>query len=121
GPAGTRPPGPGGGGGGAQDLGGRVAGPGQQGPRRGGVWRLQEGLGPSVQVMRNGPYLATNVPRLTDHLGNASQAAPQLALCRCGASAIKPLCDGSHASSGFSGAKDPSRVPDRRDTYPGVQ
>jgi CDGSH-type Zn-finger protein/truncated hemoglobin YjbI len=31
------------------------------------------------------------------------------------------LCDGSHASSGFSDAKDPKRVPDRRDTYPGQQ
>src|SRR5262252_6113528 len=104
-----------------QDLAARLAGPGEQAPRRAELWRLQEGLAPSVQVMRNGPYLATNVPRLTDHLGNASQPAPQLALCRCGASAIKPLCDGSHASSGFSGAKEPSRVPDRRDTYPGVQ
>jgi CDGSH-type Zn-finger protein len=42
-------------------------------------------------------------------------------LCRCGASAIKPYCDGSHASAAFSGAKDPNRVPDRRDTYVGEQ
>ena len=46
---------------------------------------------------------------------------PQLALCRCGASAIKPFCDGTHATSGFTGAKDPNRVPDQRDTYPGQQ
>jgi CDGSH-type Zn-finger protein/truncated hemoglobin YjbI len=71
--------------------------------------------------VRNGPYLVTNVPRLADHLGAVARPAPQLALCRCGASSMKPLCDGSHASSGFSDAKDPKRVPDRRDTYPGEQ
>jgi len=31
------------------------------------------------------------------------------------------LCDGSHATSGFTDAKDPNRVPDQRDTYPGQQ
>ncbi len=71
--------------------------------------------------MRNGPYLVTNLTRLTDCLGASVGPAPQLALCRCGASAIKPLCDGSHARTGFSDAKDPSRVPDRRDTYEGQQ
>ena len=63
----------------------------------------------------------TNVPPLTDYLGTESRPAPQLALCRCGNSAIKPLCDGSHARSGFSDAKDPKRVADQRDTYRGQQ
>ena len=50
--------------------------------------------------------------------GDRHPAAPQLALCRCGASAVKPACDGTCHSNGFSDAKDPARVPDRRDTYP---
>jgi CDGSH-type Zn-finger protein/truncated hemoglobin YjbI len=44
-----------------------------------------------------------------------------MALCRCGASATKPSCDGSHARVGFSSGKSPDRVPDRRDTYDGLQ
>ncbi|HEX9527812.1 MAG TPA: CDGSH iron-sulfur domain-containing protein, partial [Streptosporangiaceae bacterium] len=45
----------------------------------------------------------------------------RLALCRCGSSAIKPLCDGACARTGFADAKDPKRVPDRRDAYLGQQ
>ena len=30
-------------------------------------------------------------------------ARPGLALCRCGGSADKPLCDGSHKRQGFAG------------------
>jgi CDGSH-type Zn-finger protein/truncated hemoglobin YjbI len=44
-----------------------------------------------------------------------------MALCRCGGSATKPFCDGTHASLEFTGSKDPKRVPDRRDTYVGEQ
>jgi CDGSH-type Zn-finger protein/truncated hemoglobin YjbI len=82
---------------------------------------LQDGLPATVQAARNGPYLVTNVPRVLTHLGEELPAPPQLALCRCGGSARKPSCDGSCASNGFSDSKDPNRVPDRRDTYPGQQ
>jgi CDGSH-type Zn-finger protein/truncated hemoglobin YjbI/ferredoxin len=34
---------------------------------------------------------------------------------------MKPFCDGAHATSGFTDDKDPNRVPDQRDTYPGQQ
>jgi uncharacterized Fe-S cluster protein YjdI len=43
-----------------------------------------------------------------------------MALCRCGESAIKPLCDGACARVGFTEEKDPKRVADKRDTYAGV-
>jgi CDGSH-type Zn-finger protein/truncated hemoglobin YjbI len=83
--------------------------------------QLQEELGPGIQVMTDGPYLVTNAARVTDWLGCELPLRPQLALCRCGGSKIKPLCDGSHATTGFTGGKDPGRVPDRRDTYDGQQ
>jgi CDGSH-type Zn-finger protein/truncated hemoglobin YjbI len=104
-----------------QDLAGQLVPPGQAGSRRAELWQLQAGLPAMIQAAHDGPYLVTNVPRLTDHLGAESRPAPQLALCRCGQSAIKPWCDGSHARTGFSDAKDPKRVPDRRDSYPGQE
>ncbi len=83
--------------------------------------RLQSQLEPSIELERDGPYLVTNVEDLRDWLGCALPARPQMALCRCGASASKPICDGSHADTGFRDAKSPDRVPDRRETYVGQQ
>jgi CDGSH-type Zn-finger protein/truncated hemoglobin YjbI len=82
---------------------------------------LQAGLAPQIQPAPNGPYLVTNTRTLDDWLGRPLPVRPQLALCRCGGSQIKPLCDGTHAKIGFTDAKDPGRVPDRRDTYVGQQ
>jgi CDGSH-type Zn-finger protein/truncated hemoglobin YjbI len=82
---------------------------------------LQAGLEPQIQAARNGPYLVTNASSLSDWLGRPLPVRPQLALCRCGDSQLKPLCDGAHARTGFTDDKDPGRVPDRRDTYVGQQ
>src|SRR6201995_1340414 len=60
-------------------------------------------------------------PRIGAYRGGEVWAPPQVALCRCGASARKPFCDGTHASNGFTGDKDPERVPDHRDRYDGEQ
>jgi CDGSH-type Zn-finger protein/truncated hemoglobin YjbI len=106
---------------GLQDLAVRLVPCGQAASRRDELWQLQAGLPTVVQAMRNGPYLVTNVPGLINHLGAEQRPAPQLALCRCGSSAIKPRCDGSCAATGFIDAKDPNRVPDRRATYDGQQ
>src|SRR5499427_1056723 len=104
-----------------QDLAVQLARSGQAASRRDELWQLQAGLPTVIQAMRNGPYVVTNVPRLIDHLGAEQRPAPQVTLCRCGNSAIKPLCDGRCAATGFTDAKDPRRVPDRRDTYDGQQ
>jgi CDGSH-type Zn-finger protein/truncated hemoglobin YjbI len=81
---------------------------------------LQAGATNGIRVAHNGPYLLTGTERLRTYLGETIEAHPQMALCRCGRSAIKPFCDGAHAHSGFTGNKDPNRVPDRRDTYEGT-
>ncbi len=80
---------------------------------------LQEPLAPSIQSAPDGPYLVTNVSEMTDHLGVLLSPLPQAALCRCGASGLKPWCDGSHSMIGFHAAKAPDRVPDRLDVYEG--
>jgi CDGSH-type Zn-finger protein/truncated hemoglobin YjbI len=82
---------------------------------------LQIQDGPLIQVVPDGPYLVSNATNMTDWMGQQLATRPQLALCRCGASAIQPLCDGSHVRIGFSSAKDSKRVPDRTDTYEGQQ
>jgi CDGSH-type Zn-finger protein/truncated hemoglobin YjbI len=88
---------------------------------RGDFQKLQRRLPTGIQVSANGPYLVTNATKVFTNLGERMVVGPQTALCRCGASALKPLCDGTHARIGFSGARDPARVPDRRDTYVGEQ
>jgi CDGSH-type Zn-finger protein len=82
---------------------------------------MEIGLGCSIQVSLNGPYLVTNAENLQNSRGERIQARPQMALCRCGGSAIKPFCDGAHARIGFTGKKKLDRVPDRRDIYAGEQ
>jgi len=97
------------------------ASPGERARRIAALEDLQRGLRPVVVTAKNGPYLVTNVPVLRTPLGERLTVPPQVALCRCGASAMKPFCDGTHATSGFTDDKDPNRVPDQRDTYPGQQ
>ena len=51
----------------------------------------------------NGPLIATGDLQIhTDAAEPVSQ--PRASLCRCGASANKPFCDGSHRTSGFTDA-----------------
>ena len=75
----------------------------------------------AIRLSPNGPLLVSNVARFVNWLGEVLPSRPLMALCRCGASSVKPYCDGSHAKIAFSDAKDSGRVPDRRDTYVGEQ
>jgi CDGSH-type Zn-finger protein/truncated hemoglobin YjbI len=104
-----------------QDLAIGLADPAQAAARLAELQAQQARLDPGIQAMTDGPYLVTGARTLVDWLGQPLPVRPQLALCRCGGSKIKPLCDGTHASIGFTGAKDPGRVGDRRDTYTGQQ
>jgi CDGSH-type Zn-finger protein len=58
-----------------------------------------------ITVKRNGPLLVDGPFELKDHDGNAIAVPRQpCALCRCGASANKPFCDGTHSKIGFDAA-----------------
>ena len=59
----------------------------------------------SIRVRDNGPLLVEGSFKLLDGEGNplpVDSAKPAIALCRCGASANKPFCDGSHKVGDFN-------------------
>jgi CDGSH-type Zn-finger protein/truncated hemoglobin YjbI/ferredoxin len=105
---------------GLQDLAVALA-PDDAPSRRATFAELQGSLPSTIQTEVDGPYLVTNPHRLHSWLGVETPTTPQMALCRCGGSASKPLCDGTHADIGFTDAKDRNRVPDRIDAYVGLQ
>ena len=57
-----------------------------------------------ITIRPNGPYLVEGECELTDVSGakiDTSARGPKFALCRCGQSASKPFCDGTHNKVGF--------------------
>lgn len=56
-----------------------------------------------IKVRDHGPYKVTGPVRLIDADGHAFDvpADRPIALCRCGLSATKPFCDGTHQGAGF--------------------
>jgi len=72
---------------------------------------------PTIECKPNGPYLVRNLEDLRDGHGGRIETKPVMALCRCGGSASKPFCDGTHQKNGFSGAKLADRVADKRESY----
>lgn len=63
---------------------------------------LEPDLAVRIAVMDDGPLLVTGAIPLTRPDGTTDEVRARMALCRCGQSANKPYCDGSHATVGFS-------------------
>jgi len=51
---------------------------------------------PRITATKNGPLKVENVPNLVLSSGDAAETKTTMFLCRCGHSANKPFCDGSH-------------------------
>jgi CDGSH-type Zn-finger protein len=49
----------------------------------------------------NGPLLITGNLEIVSGTGRTIERCTKAALCRCGGSANKPFCDGTHKSNGF--------------------
>jgi CDGSH-type Zn-finger protein len=78
-----------------------------------------------IVVIKDGPYVVSgDVPLKLQVItpnsdgmswewkeGEAFDAKPGYALCRCGHSKSAPFCDGSHTKIGFDGRETASRVP----------
>src|SRR5277367_3827140 len=89
------------------------------------IMSTQNASGAKVQIAKDGPYMVFGgLPMRKQTIGTnstgesvkwiAGQAYPvqaTYALCRCGQSAKKPYCDGSHARVGFDGAETADRKP----------
>jgi CDGSH-type Zn-finger protein len=57
-----------------------------------------------IKALKNGPLEVSGGARLQDCDGKPIPAAEDpVYLCRCGRSANKPFCDGSHRKAGFEG------------------
>jgi CDGSH-type Zn-finger protein len=58
-----------------------------------------------IAVRENGPYVVSGTFTMIDKDGNQyTLTKDTVALCRCGQSANKPFCDGTHKACGFLGA-----------------
>lgn len=63
--------------------------------------RFNSQVRPQLQVLRDGPYCVIGAAELDCALQPVDPT--RFTLCRCGASANKPYCDGSHLRIGFKG------------------
>ena len=54
-----------------------------------------------ITTLPNGPLLIEGGVKLVDAKGNPFPVKDKMALCRCGSSANKPFCDGTHSKFGF--------------------
>ena len=56
-----------------------------------------------VAVIPDGPLWVSGGIEVTQSDGTKLETRNRVTLCRCGQSASKPLCDGSHQAAGFIG------------------
>ena len=55
----------------------------------------------TVQPRTNGPLFVRGPMTIVDARGEVVREGMRMALCRCGGSANKPFCDGTHRTIGF--------------------
>ena len=62
----------------------------------------------TIRLRDHGPLVVEGAVTVIDAEGNAfaiDGSKPAVALCRCGQSAKKPFCDGTHRTCGFRSAE----------------
>jgi CDGSH-type Zn-finger protein len=67
----------------------------------------------TITPYRDGPYVVRGAFKVVDETGRELDLGRRtIALCRCGKSRMRPLCDGTHRSIGF-------RAPGSAEEYAG--
>jgi CDGSH-type Zn-finger protein len=62
----------------------------------------------TITPYRDGPYLVRGTFTVQDQDGNEIALERRtIALCRCGKSRMRPICDGTHRSIGFEAPSAP--------------
>jgi CDGSH-type Zn-finger protein len=74
---------------------------------------------PTIEGRENGPLVVKGLGRLANSQGGELEVKPVMALCRCGGSANKPFCDGTHKGNGFASARLSDGSKDKRKSYVG--
>ena len=72
----------------------------------------------TIKAAQDGPYIVKDLQSFNNRNG-AIECKEAMGLCRCGASANKPFCDGTHKNIGFSSENQLDPEKDRLDTYAG--
>ncbi|HBH11881.1 MAG TPA: glutamate synthase [Clostridiales bacterium] len=76
----------------------------------------------AIEVAKNGPIVVRNLAKITESTGSQQSLHKKTtALCRCGKSKIKPICDGTHGKVGFDDRRSDDRVMRRLDSYTGKE
>lgn len=64
---------------------------------------MEKKIQAEFHLIKNGPLRVAGHFRITGTDSSKIETDKEVFLCRCGNSAQKPFCDGSHEKTGFSG------------------
>jgi len=74
-----------------------------------------------IDVLDDGPLIVDSLEILANSKGENLEIEEKTALCRCGHSANKPFCDGSHKNIGFSGNRESNASFSKERAYEGKE
>ena len=74
-----------------------------------------------ITAMKNGPFRVRHIRKMKRAKGEELACKEEMYLCRCGESANKPYCDGTHMRNGFTGENREEGIRNRTIAYRGKE